>query len=226
MKIVEPSFEILYPVTHVEWVREFEMIEFAGRTAYKSEEHITKGSYVKFIEGLINRNHMAVLEFGNMIVKFVTDRGISHELVRHRLCSFVQESTRYCNYNQDKFGNEISFIKPSNLDKTDVPTNTDQVWEARMQQLEDDYLNMLKWGLAPQTVRAMLPTCVKTEIIIKANFREWIHIFNLRVLGKTGKPHPDMMRLMTPLYHHLNQINSGAYQFVWNLGPALEEKNK
>ena len=94
------------------WGYECRLIELAGRTAYKSEDKITDDSYKAFVRMIIEREHEAVLEFGNMVVRFVTDRGITHELVRHRLCSFVQESTRYCNYSKDKFGNEVTFIKP------------------------------------------------------------------------------------------------------------------
>jgi thymidylate synthase (FAD) len=124
MKIIKQSYEILVPSTNCErgtgegglsnkkFIQEARLIEQAGRTAYKSENKISDTSYDAFIRGIIERKHEAVIEFGSMMVKFITNRGVSHELVRHRLCSFVQESTRYCNYGKDKFGNEITIIEP------------------------------------------------------------------------------------------------------------------
>ena len=198
MKIVEQSHEIRYPYSALSWEEECKFIEFAGRVAYKSEDKITDDSYKQFItEKIIKPGHLAVVEFGNMIVKFVTDRGISHELVRHWLCSFVQESTRYCNYSKDKFGNELSFIKPSfsgawaEADKN--------VWEAACIDAEVSYLTMINDGQCkPQEARAVLPNCLKTEIVVKANFCEWRHTFRLRAISKAA--HPDMRALMLPLY--------------------------
>ena len=202
MKVVEQGFEILYPNTQNaysddEWIRECKLIELAGRTARKSEDKITGNSYKQFIEMIIKRGHEDVLEFGNMVVRFITDRGISHEIVRHRLCSFVQESTRYCNYSKDKFGNELSFVKPSfsgawaEADKN--------VWEAACIDAEVSYLTMINDGQCkPQEARAVLPNCLKTEIVVKANFREWRHIFKLNAINKAV--HPDMRALMLPLY--------------------------
>lgn len=206
MKIIEPSYEILYPVTTQEWQREFKLIELAGRTAYKSEEKIDDYSFVSFIKQIKKRGHGAVLEFGNMIVKFVTDRGITHELVRHRLCSFIQESTRYCNYSQNKFGNELTFIKPS------MYFNDGGCWEHAMNLAEEYYFEQINENnQTPQEARAILPNSLKTEIVVKANFREWMHIFDLRVLGKTGAPHPDMKKLMLPLYEYLVETSP----FLW-----------
>jgi len=203
MKVVKPSFEILYPANAVEWYRELQLIELAGRTAYKSEDKIDANSHIDFIKKIKMQNHGAVLEFGNMVVKFITDRGITHELVRHRLCSFLQESTRYCNYSQDKFGNEITVIQPSNL--SNDGGDATKFWQDSCEKAEKEYLSMIRNGISPQTARSILPTCTKTEIVVKANFREWLHIFDLRVVGKTGKPHPDMFRLLSPLYENLKK---------------------
>ena len=213
MKIEQPSYTVLYPVTNGEWIREFELIEYAGRTAYKSEAKMVKGSYKEFIQTIIKSKHDAVLEFGNMIVKFITDRGITHEIVRHRLCSYLQESTRYCNYANDKFGNEVTFIEPS-IPDGDWAEPHKKVWTASMKQAEEAYLTMIIHGCPPQIARSVLPNSLKTEIVIKANFREWRHIFNLRVLGSTGKPHPDMVKLMKPLYEDLKEV----YPFMWDMG--------
>ena len=211
MKIEKPSYEILYPLTPAEWTREFELIEYAGRTAYKSEEKIIRNSHIEFIQKIVKMKHGAVLEFGNMVVKFITDRGITHEIVRHRLCSFLQVSTRYCNYADDKFGHEITFIEPSIINLENGVSF--QYWKNACNTAELRYFELIERGESPQIARSVLPNSVKTEIVVKANFREWMHIFNLRVLGTTGKPHPDMVRLMQPLYEYLKNL----YPFICDL---------
>jgi len=200
MKIVRPSFEVLYPRTKEEWEKEFKLIEVAGRTAYKSEDKITESSALPFITKIISRGHLAVIEFGNMVVKFITDRGVTHELVRHRLCSFVQESTRYCNCSSEKFGHDITFIKPSGLNAED----TEYLWELGCRGAASSYLSLLNNKVTPQIARSVLPNCVKTEIVVKANFREWRHIFSLRAISKAA--HPDMRALMTPLYEKCREV--------------------
>jgi thymidylate synthase (FAD) len=178
------------------FIREARLIESAGRTAYKSEDRITKDSYDKFIRSIIKRGHEAVIEFGSMTVQFVTDRGVSHELVRHRLCSFVQESTRYCNYDDDKFGRELTVIKPSAWDSwTDSQKDW---WKSSLEYAELNYLEMVQDDMKPQQARSVLPNSLKTEIVVRANFREWRHIFKLRAISKAA--HPDMRALMLPLY--------------------------
>jgi len=193
MKIVEQSATIIHPNVPGGWVAACKQIELAGRIAYKSEDRITDDSWQEFIEMIVKRGHEAVLEFGHMTVHFITDRGITHELVRHRLCSFVQESTRYCNYAADKFGNECTFIKPSLIGCEDY-------WRESCEKAEQMYLGLVNdgYGCPPQAARAVLPNCLKTEIMVKANFREWRHIFQLRAISKAA--HPDMRRLMIPLY--------------------------
>jgi thymidylate synthase (FAD) len=203
MKIVEQSYEILFPVgIHTgdypvdAFIREAKLIELAGRTAYRSEDKIAEKSYDRFIRDIIKRGHYAVLEFGSMAVRFVTDRGVSQELVRHRLCSFVQESTRYCNYDKDKFGRELTVIKPSTWDSwSDSQKNW---WKGSFEYAELNYLEMVQDDMQPQQARSVLPNSLKTEIVIRANFREWRHIFHLRAVSKAA--HPDMRALMIPLY--------------------------
>lgn len=130
-------------------------------------------------------------------VKFITDRGISHEIVRHRPCSFAQESTRYCNYNKDKFGRSLKFIKP--LDFGDN-YEKDVIWVDCCRNIEKGYFTLIDMGCKPQEARDILPTCLKTEIVITANLSEWRHIFDLRVLDKTGPAHPKIKALLTPVY--------------------------
>jgi thymidylate synthase (FAD) len=209
MKIIKQSYEILSPLANCEcgtdgcgnlnagFIREAKLIELAGRTAYKSEDKISDISYDAFIRGLIKRKHEAVIEFGSMAVKFVTDRGVSHELVRHRLASFCQESTRYCSYANDKFGNEITVVRPSTWDSWQQWQK--EGWEVMMEDAEFCYMDFVrrnKKPLSPQQARSVLPNSLKTEIVVRANFREWRHIFILRC-AKTA--HPDMRALMTPL---------------------------
>jgi len=193
MKVVQPKAALIYPANTDEWICEAKTIERMGRVAYKSENRITDMSYIHFLRAIVEKGHEAVLEFGSMIVLFTTDRGITHEQVRHRLCSFIQESTRYCNYSKDKFGNEISAIVPTGL-SADVIS----IWYDAVEYAEKAYFKLLEKGCTPQQARSVLPTCTKAEIGIKANFREWRHIFRLRAISKAA--HPDMRDLMIPLY--------------------------
>ncbi len=216
MKIIEKSsFDILSPQTMLPvntpdsdnkslkeaFVREAKLIELAGRTAYKSEDKITEDSYIQFINNIRKRDHGAVLEFGSMMVKFICDRGVSHELVRHRLCSFLQSSTRYCNYSLDKFGNEITVIRPSTWESWD--SNSRTAWVNSMAKSEEEYLAMLAAGRQPQEARAVLPNSLMTEIMVRTNFREWLKIFSLRC---DKAAHPDIRALLIPLYKTVHDL--------------------
>lgn len=178
-------------------------IEAAARTCYKSEGKIQEGSAAKLVAGLIKSEHEAMLEHASVTVKFVVDRGISHELVRHRLASFAQESTRYCNYSKDDFGSEITFIIPDYLEYKSEGWN---IWKESMKQAEDAYFKMLDFGLSPQQARAVLPNSLKTEVVMTANLREWRHFFKLRALGTTGKPHPQMLEVAVPLLEDMKNL--------------------
>lgn len=178
-------------------------IEAAARTCYKSEGKIQEGSAAKLVAGLIKSGHEAMLEHASVTVKFVVDRGISHELVRHRLASFAQESTRYCNYSKDDFGSEITFIIPDYLEYKSEDWN---IWKESMKQAEDAYFKMLDFGLSPQQARAVLPNSLKTEVVMTANLREWRHFFKLRALGTTGKPHPQMLEVAVPLLEDMKNL--------------------
>lgn len=178
-------------------------IEAAARTCYKSEGKIQEGSAAKMVASLIKSGHEAMLEHASVTVKFVVDRGISHELVRHRLASFAQESTRYCNYSKDDFGSEITFIIPDYLEYKSEGWN---IWKESMKQAEDAYFKMLDFGLSPQQARAVLPNSLKTEVVMTANLREWRHFFKLRALGTTGKPHPQMLEVAVPLLEDMKNL--------------------
>ena len=180
-----------------------EKIEKVARTCYKSEGKIQEGSAAKMVASLIKSGHEVMLEHVSVTVKFVVDRGISHELVRHRLASFAQESTRYCNYSKDDFGSEITFIIPEYLDYKSAGWNT---WKETMKACEDSYFKLLDIGLTPQEARAVLPNSLKTEVVMTANLREWRHFFKLRALGTTGKPHPQMLEVTVPLLEDFKQM--------------------
>jgi len=215
VKIVKQSYQILSP--EIVWPgnipdpnnaglkgafeREAKLIEIAGRTAYKSEDKITESSYDGFIRKIIKNGHEAVIEFGSMCVKFITNRGMSHEIVRHRLCSFLQESTRFCNYGKEKFGNEVAFIAPHGVENGDTKNLQ---WQSACLTAEQQYLQMLKDGFSPQIARSVLPNSTKTEICVRTNFREWRHIFKLRAISKAA--HPDMRSLMIPLYEQCKTL--------------------
>ena len=193
MKIINAGFQILSDINGMEMLKN---IEYIARTCYKSEDMMTDLSAVKMVESLINRGHEAMLEHEKISVKFIVDRGVSHELVRHRVASFAQESTRYCNYSKDKFGNEITVIKPCFLDED---TENYRIWKSSCEAAEKAYFAMLDNDATPQEARSVLPNSLKTEICMTANLREWRHFFKLRALGITGKPHPQMLEVTVPL---------------------------
>lgn len=198
MKIINASYQLIRPKTFANADRDaiYQLIERSGRTCYKSEDNITPQSAAKFVQNIVKRGHEAMLEHASMTVKFIVDRGVSHELVRHRLASFAQESTRYCNYSGDKFGNELTFIKPYFFEEGSYEYAT---WENACQEAEYAYIGLINMGRTPQEARSVLPNSLKTEVIMTANMREWRHFFKLRAAGTTGAPHPQMAEVAVPL---------------------------
>lgn len=197
MKIVKPSTKILSHVNGNDILRH---IELCGRVCYKSEDKITDGSAQKFVANIINRGHEAVLEHDNITVKFIVDRGVSHEIVRHRLAAYCQESTRYCNYSKDGFGNEIAVIEPCFLEHG---TPKWAAWESAMKNAEFSYLRMLDIGCTPQEARSVLPNSLKTEVVMTANLREWRHFFRLRTAPSA---HPQMREVTIPLLQKFKEL--------------------
>jgi thymidylate synthase (FAD) len=197
MKIINQYYEIL---SDLDLRKQLKLIELAGRTAYKSEDKITDDSAKEFALMINKRGHEAVLEHSFLSVKFITDRGVSHEIVRHRLCSFTQESTRYCNYSKDKFDNQLTFIWPIWYNQEETAS---AIWLKSISESEIYYLRMLELGWNPQQARSILPNSLKTEIVVSANFREWKHIFQLRAISKAA--HPQMRDLMIPLYNYCKE---------------------
>lgn len=209
MKIINASYEILTPITG----DELKAIERAGRTCYKSEKNITEDSARDFVKKLIKNHHEAMLEHSSLSVKFICDRGVSHELVRHRLASFAQESTRYCNYGQDKFGNELTFIKPCFWAEESREYSN---WLQAMSLAEMAYLTALDYGCAPQQARSVLPNSIKTEVIMTANYREWRHFLNLRAARATGPAHPQMEELAVPLLGKLAKLIPEVFDDIYD----------
>lgn len=197
MKIVEPGFEILTQINYEDILK---AIETAGRVCYKSEDKITEGSAKKFVANIIKRGHEAVLEHQSITVKFICDRGVSHEIVRHRLAAYCQESTRYCNYSKDGFGGQVTFIQPNFLDRG---TRGWELWVLACEQAEKAYFDLLNWGCSPQEARAVLPNSLKTEVVMTANLREWRHFFKLRTAPAA---HPQMREVTIPLLRRMQEL--------------------
>lgn len=233
MRVIEPSYEIINPISHYAIDKqiipgidiysidpnlnasdEFRRIERCGRICYKSgttdDIQVTR----RFIKNIIEKNHESVLEHSSLSVDFICSRAISHELVRHRLASFSQESQRYCNYSNGKFNSEITFIRPlwvgGNPDvrtfaegkPIDIATDATIYWYELCKEAENKYFDLLDFGLLPQEAREVLPNSTKTEIAVTTNYREWRHILELRTASDA---HPEMQRIMKPLLDELKQ---------------------
>jgi len=185
MIIVEPSATL-------EWItpNAAEVIERAGRTCYLSSHKIEPGSAAKFIKMIMKNQHLSVLEHASASIRFVTDRAISHELVRHRLCSFSEASTRYCNYSKDRFGGEIQVIEPPFKHRANR-----NLWKSAVLKAEDAYMALLANDELPQIARSVLPNCLKTEIVTTCNFRQWLLIFSLRS-DENSRAHPQIREIM------------------------------
>lgn len=183
MRIIKPSFEFMQ---EIEGEAILKRLERAGRICYKSEDKITQGSAEKFLSNIIKRGHESVLEHEKITVSVICDRGVTHELVRHRIASYSQESTRYCNYSNEKFGSELTLIKPCFWAEDDPKYI---IWCNQMQQIENTYSRLIEAGASPQEARSILPNSLKTEIVVTMNIREWRHFFRLRT---TPAAHPQM----------------------------------
>jgi thymidylate synthase (FAD) len=196
MRIIKPRVEFITPINGDVILKRLEQ---CGRVCYKSEGRITENSAPKFVAGIIKHGHEAVLEHCSFTVKFVCDRGVSHEIVRHRMASYCQESTRYCNYSKGDFGSEIMVIEPSYLIKG---TAAYDAWKAACEATEQAYFDLLNWGLSPQEARAVLPNSLKTEVVMTANIREWRHFLKLRC---SKAAHPQMREVATQLLKELQE---------------------
>lgn len=269
MKVINASVQEINQAPGIIGI--YQHIEKCGRTCYKSEDKITDDSAMKFFQGLVNRNHFAMLEHGtvylrfplqaihdqyiskvvyskysftkvgedgnfycttNMRVlleeapneyeaiindyaleeadanhirkntaKFTISRGIANEFVRHRVLSFAQESTRYCNYMNDKFGGELTFIRPEWLKGESIDHEAEEVWLNAMARSEKDYLDLVKIGVKPQNARGVLPLDLKTELVITGTLDQWEAFWDLRMRDITGPAHPDAKAIATEWYN-------------------------
>lgn len=201
MRLIRPSFEIL-TTGGIDILYD---IEAAGRTCYKSEAFITDQSARLFVQRLIKRGHESVLEHKTISVRVICDRGVSHELVRHRIASYSQESTRYCDYKGDHITFVIPpwvYVKPGVYNGETALVSEDAaetVWINACMDSEYYYDHLRKSGWSPQQARSVLPNSLKTEIVMTMNIRSWRHFFRVRALGETGKPHPQMVEIAEPM---------------------------
>lgn len=186
MKVIAPMVEILDDIDGEEMLSK---IEKAGRVCYKSEDKITSESSKKFIQNILSSGHESVIEHEKISVRIICDRGVTHEIVRHRIASYSQESTRYCNYTKDKFGKELTFIKPCFWEEN---SEMYKLWLSQMQMIESAYNKLIAMGAKPQEARTVLPNSLKTEIIVTMNLREWRHFFKLRT---SERAHPQMREI-------------------------------
>lgn len=240
MKFIEPSYEIMQCPNGEDVLR---LLEQAARTCYKSEGKIRDGipcdwcreggavdirkgcprgcshgwqqepSSYKLIRKLLEIGHLSVIEHCSVTVRFIVNRGVTHELVRHRLVSYSQESTRYCNYSKGRHGGEINIIEPLHrqrdpyIDPTLQPperaATRRELWEHCLQEIEWTYRKLIELGETPQEARDILPIGLKTEIVTTANLREWRHIFWLRAVNE--RAHPQIREVMLPLLAELQQ---------------------
>lgn len=216
MKIIKPSIKI---ITDLDSINIPQLLESIGRTCYKSEDKINKHSAKKFVQMLINHGHESVLEHFSISVRIICDRGVSHELVRHRLASYSQESTRYCNYaNKD-----IEFIAPCWYFLDNNPNSACKiVFENSCVQAEVNYNKLIAQNLRPQDARAVLPNSLKTEIVMTANLREWRHFFKLRA---TAAAHPDMQYLAKLILKEFNKKVPVIFEDIYKeVSKCLQQK--
>jgi thymidylate synthase (FAD) len=222
MILVEPSVETMY------WnLDALKLIELAGRTCYKSEDKMTPDSAEKFVRAIINNGHESVIEHSSVTVRFVVDRGVSHEIVRHRIASYSQESTRYCDYNRG----QVTFVIPpwckhlvpcevNDISDPNLPSEqfapTDRSWGLAMLYAEGAYRNLRSAGWKPEQARSVLPNSLKTELVMTANIREWRHFFRMRT---SPKAHPQMREVSIPLLKEMQ----GKIPVVFNDIPLVEE---
>lgn len=190
MRIVKPGFQIISPVDGEQVLRH---LEICGRVCYKSEDAMDSQSAARLVRHMLERGHESPIEHFSISVRVICDRGVSHEWVRHRIASYSQESTRYCNYSKAKFGGELTFIKPYFCEEGGPLYDE---WKNAMQAAERAYFGLLQLGARPEDARSVLPNSIKTEFICTMNLREWRHFFRLRCAQAA---HPAMLEVSVPM---------------------------
>lgn len=208
MKVIKPYFEIL---SEVDGNKILKSIEICGRTCYKSENLITDVSAANFVKNILSRGHESVIEHEKVTVKIVCDRGVSHEIVRHRIASYSQESTRYCNYQKNKFGNELTVIKPVFWEENSPQYS---IWYDITQKIEENYMQLINMGAKPQEARSILPNSLKTEIVVTMNLREWRHFFKLRT---SEAAHPQMREIAQMILEEFKKLIPIVFDDINNI---------
>lgn len=204
MQIVDPYIQ----VEKVDGKKIMKNIERACRTCYRSEGKITEESYKTLLKNCITRGHESVLEHEKVTIRMYCDLGVYKDITRHRIASFSIESTRYCNYGKDKFGNELKFIKPCNIEEgTELYNN----WKDACELIEKNYIEMSNAGALPDQLRMILPHSIAAEVTMTANIREWKHILTLRTSNHT---HPAIRQLFIPLLLHFKEIMPEIFEEV------------
>lgn len=197
MKIIQPKIECLTPLNGLEILKHLERI---ARTCYKSENHITEDgeSAKRLIGNLIKAGHTAMIEHYSITMRYTSNVAAIKDLTRHRHTAYAVESTRYCSYDKDKFGNEIKFLEP-----VEIPRGTPEylAWYEAMMHLEAIYMRMARMGAKPDQLSLLLPQSTAAEFNITANLREWRHIFELRALGHSRPCIKQIMRPTLELFH-------------------------
>jgi thymidylate synthase (FAD) len=197
MRIIKPYYQI---ETRCDGIEILKRIERAGRTCYKSEGNVTKDSATEFVRKIIQSGHESVIEHETITVRIICDRGVSHEIVRHRIGSYSQESTRYCNYSESKFDKSITVIEPC-FWTADSPMR--RCWEEAMSRAERAYLDLIASGASPQEARGVLPNSLKTEIVVTFNLRQWRHFLKVRT---SDVAHPQMREITSPLLRDFKKM--------------------
>ena len=212
MRVVKPDWRIV-ALTEADPTRLMKHLEAMGRICYQSGELANETSYEQFLRNIIKRGHEAVLEHASVTAVVICDRGVSHEIVRHRIASYCQESTRYCIYSKGKFGEEITVIEPLFFEPGSYNY---KVWERACDQAESAYFDLLIRGATPQEARSVLPNSLKTQIAITMNMREWRHFFRLRCAPAA---HPQMIEVaklgLIEMYNYFPCLFEDVYQEVF-----------
>lgn len=214
LDIIKPQVEI-FPTMDKETI--MKLLEKAGRVCYKSEDYIKEGSADRFIRGIISRGHESVIEHISITARVTTDRGVTHQIVRHRIASYSQESQRYCNYSKGKFGQEITVIKPCFWELGDPQY---QVWVEAMNKAAESYFQLIDLGATPEEARTVLPNSTKTELVMTMNLREWRHFLKIR----TDKAaHPQIREVADMLLNELKAFLPIVFGDIPNVNEVPDE---
>ena len=194
MRIVEPWIK----VEKIDGKQIMKRIERACRTCYRSEGKITEDSYKNLLKNCITSGHESVLEHEKVTVRIYSDIGSYKDLTRHRFASFSVESTRYCSYDKNKYGNEIAFMNPIYIEDKEVY----ETWKKTMEEIEKGYMEMKKLGASTDMCREVLPHSTAGEYTMTANIREWKHILKLRT---NSHVHPSIRQVLIPLLKYFKE---------------------